>query len=888
MLVTDSGLPRTMRVAMIVWLLGSACGDDGGGPSPATNSQEDAGSHQRSGPDGVGRAGDAAAGELDASDGIAPDEPGAADSGPGHDRDAADAPDHDDAGSDAAAPDTEAPQLVASTPDDGDDNVASGVAPQLVFSEAVAFTADALHIRQAHPARTLAFSATLSDDQRTIELALDEAPELPAELTIEIGDGISDLAGNPLAPTSVHFTLPVWLRLGAANNRDALASASDVLLALDGEARPVLLAVEGGDVYASRWQGTAFAPLGAALNQQPALASAAVEPRIALMIDASGAPVAAFRESSGVHVVRWDGASFQPLGDTVDPEAGGSYAPALALGASGEPVVAFDALDGTAQPVLRVRALTGASWQTLASVTAETRGVRLAGDGQSDFTIAYQQTGAGVLALRWNGSSLVPLGPGAALAAGSAGFALSLDGTASSALTAQGQHTVRLDAGAWQAVPQDLGFANGSAAWGRVLAHAPDDTLLTAFAETPVGESASRVYVQRLDGTRFQPLGAALNRDRQALASRPALAVAAQGEPLVAFLETPASGGLPRIFVSQFNGDPAQPPTGLRERAYAAACLASAPTDGSTLIDSGCFADATGREPVAGFIPFDVISPLWSDGAFKRRFFMLPEGETITYRDPGIWTFPAGTILMKEFAIEARRGDPSTIRPVETRFLIVRAAGDWDRYSYQWNQDASEAVLRAASPATPTFDFAIEDENGAAATQTHFYPTRAQCLSCHEAPGTVLGPQTVMFNRNFDYGSTVDNQLRSMQQLGIFGASFPAGGLQTMGSMPNPSDTSYSTEARLRAYLHANCSGCHHPLQGLDLRVQVPTLDSGLCNKITKGTLDTSVLYQRDVKRGYLGQPGVAPMPPLGTLVPNPLLEPLISDWILDPQNPCP
>jgi len=33
---------------------------------------------------------------------------------------------------------------------------------------------------------------------------------------------------------------------------------------------------------------------------------------------------------------------------------------------------------------------------------------------------------------------------------------------------------------------------------------------------------------------------------------------------------------------------------------------------------------------------------------------------------------------------------------------------------------------------------------------------------------------------------------------------------------------------------------------------------------------------------------GVAPMPPLGTLVQNPLLAPLITEWILDPQNPCP
>jgi hypothetical protein len=145
-----------------------------------------------------------------------------------------------------------------------------------------------------------------------------------------------------------------------------------------------------------------------------------------------------------------------------------------------------------------------------------------------------------------------------------------------------------------------------------------------------------------------------------------------------------------------------------------------------------------------------------------------------------------------------------------------------------------------------------------------------------------------MLNRNFDYGTTVDNQVRSMQALGLFSDSFAPEGLATMSSMPNPSDTTYSNEARLRAYLHANCSSCHHPLQGLDLRAQIATLDTGLCTKISKGDLDGSALYWRDVQRGYPGQPGVAPMPPLGTLVKNPLVETLIDDWILDPQNPCP
>ncbi len=855
-----------------------ACCGCGAGERRAAHGEprQDAAAGHEAAPDAGELATDGATHALDGGDAAA------------NDAGRADAAAADAGRADAATADHEPPQLVASTPSDGDDNVAADGTPMLVFSEPVVLGAGALQLRQATPSRALAFTTAQSADGLSIEVTLDQAPELPAELTLQLGAGITDLAGNRLEPIAVHFTVPAWLRLGAAQNRKPLASATDVRLTLDHQGRPVMLDVEHDDVYASRWENGGWQALGAALNQQATLASPGAEPRIALAVDASGAPIAAFRETAGVIVVRWDGAAWQGLGDAADPNGGGSYAPALALGAAGEPIVAFDGLDTSAQPVLRVRALEGASWQTLADIGAQARGVRLSGDGQSDFTLAYQEIGTGIVVSRWDGAALVPLGVGGALAAVSGSFAMSVASAQSCALTAPGQGTVRWALGAWSAVPQDLGFVNSSAALDRTLAYAPDAALLSAFSETPPGEGASRVYAQRLEGNRFQPLGPPLNRDRQALAIRPALVPAATGQPLVAWLETPASGGPAQIFVSRFNSDPAQPPHGLRERAYNAHCLATAPLDGSLLTATGCFADALGRQPVAGFIPFDVRSPLWSDGAFKRRFLMLPKGTTITYRDPGIWTLPAGSILIKEFSIEGQRGDPSTLRPVETRLLVVRDTGNWDRYSYQWDQAASQAMLRPTSPASSTSDFDIQDELGAPSVQTHFFPNRGQCLGCHETPGTVLGLQTAMINRNFDYGITVDNQLRSMQQLGILGSSFAPDTLELARFMPNPSDTTYPTEARLRAYLHANCSSCHHPLESMDLRIQVDTLSSGLCTKITKGDLNASVIYWRDVLRGYIGQPGNAPMPPLGTLEANPLLETILTDWILDPQNPCP
>lgn len=784
-------------------------------------------------------------------------------------------------------PDTEPPRLVSSVPVDGDDNVAWPLRPHLLFSEPVTFAEGALTLRQVRPARVLPLSATLGPDQRSIELVIGEAPDVPSELILELGEDITDLAGNPLEPSALHFALPIWLRLGAELNRDAAVSASDVRLARDSANRLVMLSVEGGNVYASRYQDGAWQQLGGAMNEGRTLASPAPEPRIALTIDGSDAPLAAFREDGGVVALRWDGDVWQQLGRAVDPDGGGSYAPALALAEDGQPVIAFDSSAAGSEPSLRLRELAGKDWQILAEISAPTHGVRLAGDGKQPVTLAYQQASGGLRTLRWNGSRLGALGAGSVLEAASGGFALSVSGDLTF-VSAEGHGSAQLERGAWHSIEPDVGFLNSSAARERSLLHAPDGSLVAAFAEIASGEQAPRVYCQRLADGRFMPLGPALNRERDAAATQPALTLGLDGEPIVAFLETPAATGSTKIYAARYNGDPLQPPTGLDELKHQAGCLAQAPPDGSSLLESGCFAGTSGREPVAGFVPFDVASPLWSDGASKRRFFMLPAGESIAYRDPGIWTFPPGSILIKEFAIEGRRGDPSSLRPVETRLLVVRAKGDWDRYSYQWNQAGTEAVLRPAAPATPLVTFAVESEQGMPAEQVHFYPSRAQCLSCHQAPGTVLGLQTAMLNRNFDYGATVDNQLRSLARIGAFGGSFTPASLRSASFMPSPVDTTYATEARLRAYLHANCSSCHHPLEGLDLRIQTPTAESGLCSKITKGSLEDSLLYWRDVRRGNVGQPGVAPMPPLGTLVPNPVIESLLGDWIVDPQNPCP
>ncbi len=873
---------RCWKVAALCCALSAGCGS-----GSATKPGHDAGSRSDAGQHGGGAGADAAA--PDAGKPMT----GMSDAGPD-----AGSP---EAGPDAAMvmdsgpPDHTPPKLVSSTPADGDDAVRWDTEPLLTFSEPVTAPDGAVHLLDDNTGDELAIELVPSADGRELTVHLLDPPSLPAALRLQLTSTLADLAGNPLAPVEIAFSMPVWRTLGDALNRSAGSSVSELALALDDMGRVLALFVEDGALFASRFDGGTWQALGGQLDATAALVTAGSGPSISLAVGADGEPLSAFRTSGGAVVVqRWDGSAWQALGPGPNDDGGGSYAPALGSNAAGEPVVVFDDVASGPIPVLRAYAWHDSAFQDLGPYTLDDlQGLRHATDPGGAIVLAYDTHGSspGVHVLRFDGSAFTPLDSNPALPSPSADFAV---GTASGSdvlLSAQGEGSTHWDGSGWQALSHDMAFLNSAHAADRIVVGAAGGAWLAAFRETPFGAANAHVYLERYDGTRFQPLGASLARTPGSDSSSPSLVRTAGDEPVVGWLETPAGGGPSQAYVNVYNGPSDRAPYGLPTRSYDADCLATVPADGSKLTDTGCFTDSVGRNPVAGFVPFDVKSPLWTDGAIKRRFFMLPPGTTITYRDPGIWTFPEGTIVLKEFQLEAKRGDASTLRPVETRFLVVRNTGNWDRYSFQWNQDATEAVLRPAKPAQNTFTFQIEDETGTSTTQTYFYPSRSDCLQCHQTPGTVLGPQTVMLNRNFEYGGTVDNQLRAMEHLGLFGDTFAAQDLGSAHVMPDPEDTTYPLERRLRSYLHSNCSSCHHGTALYwDARYEIPTysatdVDSNLCTKIIPGDKANSLLYVRDVV-GVDSSGNPVQMPPLGTLIHNPLLDQLESAWIADPQ-PC-
>ncbi len=230
------------------------------------------------------------------------------------------------------------------------------------------------------------------------------------------------------------------------------------------------------------------------------------------------------------------------------------------------------------------------------------------------------------------------------------------------------------------------------------------------------------------------------------------------------------------------------------------------------------FRDARARDPNARVTPYDLNTPLYSDGALKFRYAYVPEGAQAHYRDDGVFDFPVGTVLIKTFAFAADMRRPAeNVRLVETRLLIRRAEG-WIALPYVWNEAQTEARY---SPIGADIPLSFTDRNGQAAELDWSVPNRNQCKGCHDRAGdfTPIGPSARNLNRTLGYASGAENQLAHWAAAGILDRA-PADAPR----VPNAYDSADGTlEQRARAYLDVNCAHCHNPdgpahTSGLDLR----------------------------------------------------------------------
>ena len=309
------------------------------------------------------------------------------------------------------------------------------------------------------------------------------------------------------------------------------------------------------------------------------------------------------------------------------------------------------------------------------------------------------------------------------------------------------------------------------------------------------------------------------------------------------------------------------------------------------LSEFGFFDDLPGQKAADGVLPYDLATPLFSDGALKNRFVYVPAGKSAQYSASEAFEFPVGSALIKTFSFAADMRKPGeAIRRVETRILIRQADG-WLALAYVWNDAQSDAALKIAGAKIPV-SFTAAD--GAAVSFTYSVPNKNQCKGCHEVAGTVtpIGPKARNLNHDFAYAAGNGNQLAAWAKAGILaGAPEP----EAAERAADWRDASAPVEVRARAWLDVNCAHCHRrdgpasntglflthgetdPVAlGIGKRPVAAGRGSGdLAFDIVPGDPAHSIL----VHRAASIEPGVM-MPELGRSRADPDAVALLSEWI--------
>jgi hypothetical protein len=95
------------------------------------------------------------------------------------------------------------------------------------------------------------------------------------------------------------------------------------------------------------------------------------------------------------------------------------------------------------------------------------------------------------------------------------------------------------------------------------------------------------------------------------------------------------------------------------------------------LSEVNAFSDLASLTPKTSLLPYEVNTPLWSDGALKQRWIDLRKAAgKIGFNESVPWDFPAGTVFVKHFELEITNDVPASRRRIETRLLVKTADDD--------------------------------------------------------------------------------------------------------------------------------------------------------------------------------------------------------------------
>jgi hypothetical protein len=300
------------------------------------------------------------------------------------------------------------------------------------------------------------------------------------------------------------------------------------------------------------------------------------------------------------------------------------------------------------------------------------------------------------------------------------------------------------------------------------------------------------------------------------------------------------------------------PDTGLEDPDAALVVFDASPPDASLpppegpfalLSEAGLYSDIASHTVLPGVLEFEPEFELWSDAAAKRRWIRLPPGTRINSNNMDRWTVPRGTIAYKEFS------DPLTGKRLETRVIQRLSSGAFYFAAYIWNEDDTEAVRDATTPAEAPLDIPAgcsECDSPPCASfprSCHVVPRADQCIECHGGQShRLLGFSAVQLSHD---GPGVT--LTDLADLDLLTSPPPDG-----VDYPVPGT---AVERAAIGTLHANCGHCHASSAGQSgcyALTNVPT-GRGLQTRVLVGdaTVEDTAIWRSAVGRdlGYWVDP---------------------------------
>ena len=207
--------------------------------------------------------------------------------------------------------------------------------------------------------------------------------------------------------------------------------------------------------------------------------------------------------------------------------------------------------------------------------------------------------------------------------------------------------------------------------------------------------------------------------------------------------------------------------------------------------------------PVEGVLPYEVITPLFSDYASKQRFIWMPAGVSASYvNDHQVLDFPDGAVLIKSFYYDQLL--PSGERHhIETRLMFKRY-GQWEFANYVWNEEQTEASLDMNGSFRPV---SWLDEQGQQRETIYRIPSAVECLTCHKkgSDPMPIGPKPQNLAMARPYPDGVQEQLAKWIGEGYLAPGVPT----TVDKVVRWNDPVATLDERVRAYIDMNCAHCH-------------------------------------------------------------------------------